>query len=185
MRLIGSISLPLIRAKFTLHPARTAWPLGSYTGMFLLLGDTPMSRRRIDPQSIRNQEHYFNRYIAMEVQKDKVRQKAYDDFFCSLDEKMSEHVLPVQQAMSCNQDGTDLEAQLAAQGILSWIDYIESPALFKALRQLTKQQQLLLTYRFHYCLSQRETANLLGCTQTSVLRCERRLIRKLKKSMKV
>ena len=144
-----------------------------------------MSKRKIKAHEIRNAERYFNRYVAMEVQKDKVRQKAYDDFFCSLDEKMSEHVLPVQQAMSCNQDGTDFEAQLVAQGILSWIDYIESPTLFHAVSQLTKQQQLLLTYRFHLCLSQRETANLLGCTQTSVLRCERRLIRKLRKSLKV
>lgn len=144
-----------------------------------------MSKRKTKAHEIRNSECYFNRYVAMEVQKDKVRQKAYDDFFCSLDEKMSEHVLPVQQAMSCNQDGTDLEAQLAAQGILSWIDYIESPALFHVISQLTKQQQLLLTYRFRFCLSQRETANLLGCTQTSVLRCERRLLQKLKKSLKV
>ena len=143
-----------------------------------------MSKRRTQAHEICNAEHYFNRYVAMEVQKDKTRQKAYDDFFCSLDEKMSEHVLPIQQAMACNQDGTDLEAQLAAQGILSWIDYIESPALFHVVNQLTEQQQLLLTYRFRFCLSQRETANLLGCTQTSVLRCERRLIRKLKKSMK-
>lgn len=144
-----------------------------------------MSKRKTKAHEIRNAERYFNRYIAMEVQKDKVRQKAYDDFFCSLDEKISEHVLSVQQAMSFNQDGTDLETQLIAQGLLSWIDYIESPALFHAVRQFTEQQQLLLTYRFYFCLSQRETANLLGCTQTSVLRCERRLIRKLKKSMKV
>lgn len=142
-----------------------------------------MSKRRTDSREIRIPEHYFNKYVAMEVQKDKVRQKAYDEFFCSLDEKISDHIFSVQQAMACNRDGTDLEAQLAAQGILSWIDYIESPMLFHALSQLTKQQQLLLAYRFHLCLSQRETANLLRCTQSTVQRCEKRLLQKLKKSL--
>lgn len=144
-----------------------------------------MTKRRTSFCEICNPERYFNRYIAMEIRKDKLRQREYDNFFCSLESKLSKHFSSTQRSLAFNSDGIDLEKQIIARDLLSWIDYIESPALFHTLSQFTKQQQLLLTYRFHLCLSQRETARLLSCTQSTVQRCEKRLIQKLKISLEV
>ena len=143
-----------------------------------------MSKRRMDSREIHIPEHYFNRYVAMEVRKNRQRQREYERFFCSLESKLSERFSSTQRSLAVNSDGTDLEAQMIARDPLAWIDYIESPTLSREMARLTRQQQLLLTCRFYLCLSQRETAKFLGCSQSTVQRCEKRLIRKLKKSLK-
>lgn len=142
-----------------------------------------MSRRKTDPRDIQNPEHYFNRYVALESRKDRIRQREYDSFFCSLDSKLSERSLSMQRYLAINDSYTDLEAQMIARNPLSWISYIESPALFQVLSGLPRQQQLLLTYRYYFCLTQRETAKLLGCSQSAVLRCEKRLLHNLKNAL--
>lgn len=144
-----------------------------------------MSRRRTDLQDIKNTEHYSKRYVALETLKERIRQKEYDSFFCSLDSKLSDHFPDIQSSLAVNSDEAKMEELLVARDPLSWIDYIEFPALHQALSGLPKQQQLLLTYRYYFCLTQCETAKLMGCNQSTVQRCEKRLIRKLKKSLEI
>jgi len=51
-----------------------------------------MSRKRTAPEDIREPEHYFNRYIAMEVRHDQVRLVGIEDREISLDERFEEVV---------------------------------------------------------------------------------------------
>lgn len=72
-----------------------------------------MSRRKTKSEDIRNPEHYFNRYIAKERLKDQERQAEYDNFFCSLDEKLSLGDGKIggrsQMLVAVNENGDDLE----------------------------------------------------------------------------
>ncbi len=57
-------------------------------------------------------------------------------------------------------------------------------ALEAALRSLTQQERALVKYRFGQELSQMETAKKLGVSQMNVSRMERRILQKLRETMK-
>lgn len=138
-----------------------------------------MSRRKTNPEEIRNPEHYFNRYIAKEILKDQKKQAEYDDFFCSLEEKL-EPDRGGQKLIVVNEDDRELEKQLAASSLLAWIDYIECPKLYYAVCQMTEIEKRLLTFRFKYGLTQRETAEIMNLSQVAVHRCEKKLLKRLR-----
>lgn len=137
-----------------------------------------MSRRKLNPEEIRNPEHYFNRYIAKEVLKDQEKQAKYDDFFCSLEEKL-EPDRDGQKLIAVNEYNHEMENQLAASSLLAWIDYIECPKLYHAICQMTEMEKRLLTFRFKYGLTQRETAKIMDLSQVAVHRCEKKLLKRL------
>jgi len=74
-----------------------------------------MSRRKTKQEEIRNPEHYFNRYMAKERLKDQEKQAAYDNFFCSLDEKLTLNDGKIggrgQMMIAVNENDDDLEVQ--------------------------------------------------------------------------
>ena len=44
-----------------------------------------MSKRKTKAEDVKNPENYFNRYIALEIQKGKVKDKKYNELFCPLE----------------------------------------------------------------------------------------------------
>ena len=146
-----------------------------------------MSRRKTKAEEIRNPEHYFNKYLAMEILKDREKEDEYYEMFDSLEEltesgKRTSHENLMLVAV--NVDNRDLEAALAASSQFAWIEMIKNPKLYKVISELSCQQKELLTYRYHLSLSQVETARILGIAQQTVSRHEERIFKKIKKFLK-
>lgn len=142
-----------------------------------------MSKRRTKAEDIKNPEHYFNRYIAMEIRHDQEVQKAYNNRFDSLDELLTggENGLSktASKLLEANSGERDLEEMLCNTSLLAWIDYIDNPRLYEGVRSLTKNQQIFITLRFRFCYTQKEIADYFQVKQQSILNQEKRIIKKL------
>ena len=144
-----------------------------------------MSRCRTKAEDIKNREHYFNRYIAMEVRHDQEEQDVYNNMFASLDELQEGGEKGLSQKackmLAAGSEENNLEEMLCSTSLLSWIDYVENPKLYEGLRSLTTEQQIFVTLRFRLCYTQDEIAAVYQIKQQNVSRREARIIKKLKK----
>lgn len=144
-----------------------------------------MSRRKTKADDIKHPEHYFNRYIAMEVRHDREAQNTYHNMFDSLDELLAGGEKGLNQTarklLETRNGERDLEDMLCSTSLLAWIDYIDNPKLHEGICSLTKDQQIFITLRFRLCYTQGEIADCLQIRQQSVLNREKKILRKLKK----
>lgn len=138
-------------------------------------------------KKILNPEHYFNRFVSLEIQRDRAKTKRYYKMFTSLDEILeggAEGISTKSQMRICtNEDGKDFEDALAECSEFGWIDQIEDARLLKAIRALTDQQRTLLSLRYASCYTQAEIAKALGLSQQAVSCYEKRILEKLKKAI--
>mgnify|MGYP001635898206 CR=1 FL=1 len=143
-----------------------------------------MSRRRTKPEEIRNPEHYFNRYIAKEVQHDEAETTAYQSIHKSFeaillgeDPEISRRKL---LRLTANEDEYQLRRH-EYRSVSDWLGDIENQDLYRALSKLNDCQQLILLYRYDYLLSQKDVAAMLHISQQAVSKQERSAINFLKK----
>lgn len=125
-----------------------------------------MSRKRTTKDSIRNPENYFNRFIALEIQREKHKQFKIHDMELSIEE----HVLDISITYQCatNKAQDDFERVTLGDERLSWIETIKDERLYNAIQQLSEQQKLILVMYFHEGLTQQEIAEFLQVTQVNV-----------------
>ena len=142
-------------------------------------GGNAMSRRKTKPEEIRNPEHYFNRYIAMEVQHDLNAEAEYHKRCASLEELLTgdgEHTSHASlMLMAVNENDELFDQYISDRSFLGWIEVIENQTLYAAIKSLSVEDQTLLTYRFKMCLSQAQTAELMQVPQTNISYRERRV----------
>lgn len=86
--------------------------------------------------------------------------------------------------LAVNESGELFDAYMAESSAESWLECISNPDLHKALKRLTEIQQNILYLRYYHMLSQRETAEMLHCTQQCVSKQELAAKRKIKKFLK-
>ena len=138
-----------------------------------------MSRRKTKPEEIRNPEHYFNRYIAMEVQHDLNTDAEYHKRCASLEELLAgdgEHTSHASlMLMAVNENDELFDQYISDRSFLGWIEVIEDQILYAAIKSLSVEDQTLLTYRFKLCLSQAQTAEFMQVLQTNISYRERRV----------
>ena len=138
-----------------------------------------MSRRKTKPEEIRNPEHYFNRYIAMEVQHDLIADAEYHKRCASLEELLTgdgEHTSHASlMLMAVNENDELFDQYISDRSFLGWIEVIENQTLYAAIKSLSVEDQTLLTYRFKMCLSQDLTAEFMQVPQTNISYRERRI----------
>ena len=147
-----------------------------------------MSRRRTKPEDITNKNHYFKRYVAKESLHDHIMQNDYESRNISLEQTLeskdrlvnSERLL----MLAVNENGELFDTYMAESSVESWLECISNPELHMALKQLTEIQQNILYLRYYHRLSQRETAEMLHCTQQCVSKQERAAKRKIKNVLK-
>lgn len=138
-----------------------------------------MSRRKTKPEDIRNPEHYFNRMIALEVQRDKEENEEYQKRFPSLEAMLeggeagpsSDTVM----LLVSNESNDEFERHMADSTFLGWIDTVKNPILHSALQSLSDDDKALITLRYKECLSVRETAKRMHISKSSVDRSEQRI----------
>ena len=147
-----------------------------------------MSRRKTKPEEIIDREHYFNRYLAKEALHEHIEQNKYESMNSSLEQMLEKdnnsNVRRKILLHATNRNGEEFEEYLSRQSCENWLECISDVQLHKALKQLTKKQQAILYYRYYYQLSQRETAEILQCTQQLVSKQEYSAKRKIKKLLK-
>ena len=138
-----------------------------------------MPRPKTHPEDIRDPEHYFNRYVAMEVKHELASNSAYykhnvswDDMFVGNGNPTSHKKL---RMLAANTTDEFFDQHISDSSLLGLIETIENPTLLSAIRNLPLDDQILLTYRFQYCLTQAQTAELLHIPQTKVSYQERRI----------
>ena len=146
-----------------------------------------MARKKRKPEEILNPEHYFNRLIAQEIKRDRIKTAQYYKFFTSLDELLdggNEGLsAKIQLQLTVNDSGRDFDDALSALSKFGWIEQIENVRIYHAVTALTDQQKTLLTLRFASGLSQAETAEVMGISQQAVSSYERRILKKIRKQL--
>ena len=147
-----------------------------------------MSRRRTRPEEIKNKNNYFKRYVAKEALHDHIMQYDYESRNVSFEQTLESKDRVVNSErllmLAVNESGELFDAFLSESSVQSWLECISDPELYKALKQLTELQQNILYLRYYHMLSQRETAEMLHCTQQCVSKQERAAKRKIKLFLK-
>ena len=138
-----------------------------------------MPRPKTRPEDIRNPENYFSRYVAKEVQHELATNSQYYDYNISLDDMLAGNGALISDKnlslLAVNTTDEFFEQHISDSSLLGWIEMIENPTLVSAIHSLPLEDQILLTYRFQYCLTQAQTAAFLHISQAKVSYQERRI----------
>ena len=149
----------------------------------------PMSKRRTKPGDILHPENYFNRYVALEIRKEKEKNQKYYDSTCSLEKKLAGEAWGAkaknQLLLAVNLDSEEFEKYIVESDDFGWIEMIENEALYAAVTQLSERDKIILTLRYQYCLSQLETAKIMGFAQSTESWRESQIIKKIKKFLEM
>lgn len=144
-----------------------------------------MSRRKTKPEEIRNPEHYFKKYIAMETKHDQQVTEDYRKLFVSMDaileggdEGISRDIL---LKLSINENGELFEETQNPKTATAWILQMQNRSLRRAMESLSAKQQEVLFIRYYQKKSQKAAADILGVSQQTVSKHEKRAINLLKK----
>lgn len=125
-----------------------------------------MSRKKTTKESIRNPEHYFNRFIALEIQRDKRKQTEISNMELSLEENSLNISITYQCATNTAHE--DFDAITLGDARLAWIETIKDERLYNAMQQLDLEQKLILVMYFHDGHTQQEIAELLQVSQVNI-----------------
>ena len=115
--------------------------------------------------------------MAKEVKKDQEIRNQYYAIFDSLDELLDthQHSSKSRLFLASNITGEDFDQLRSDAHLLAWIDMIENPTLYAAIRKLSTKDKVYLTLRYKYMLSQTEISEVLSISQASVSKKERGL----------
>ncbi len=137
-----------------------------------------MPKHRTKAEDIRNPEHYFNRYIAMEVKHDQAVQQVISKNECSFEEKCEHEDFQLRFADNLNNELLD---EALSNSEFGWIEAIENQTLYAAVISLSDEQKRLLTLLYREQLLQTEIAQILNINQSRVSRRLDTILKKIKK----
>ena len=122
---------------------------------------------------IRNELAYFYTVIKNWDLKDKVKQSEIEKHEISFEVLLNENL----------SDAFNLEQDLAEQGLLSWMDLVESDNLYAALKELSVEDQIFLSLIVKEGKTQRELAMLYNISQKNINVNLHKIISKIKETM--
>ena len=78
---------------------------------------------------------------------------------------------------------TDIDAQLAEKDLLGWIELIENPKLYRAIKKLSVEDQIFISYMFCEDKTQQKLSEVYDINQSHI--CERynKILRLIKFNM--
>ena len=118
---------------------------------------------------IRNELAYFYTVIKNWDLKDKVKQSEIKQHEISFEVLLNENL----------SDAFNLEQDLAEQGLLSWIDLVESDNLYAVLKELSVEDQVFLSLIVKEGKTQRELAKIYGVSYSTVCRRFEKIIKNI------
>lgn len=126
-----------------------------------------MVNRRND---INNEIAYFYTVIKNMDTKDKVRKSKIKEYEILVDEIIYDNFLT----------DFDMDKQTTEQNLLGWIDLIENENLHKAVKSLSNEDPIFISYIVKECLTQKELALKYGVNQASIGNKLKKILRILK-----
>ncbi len=118
---------------------------------------------------------YFYKVIKNMDLKDSKKQIKVKEFETSLDEV-------IYDKFSVN---TDLDKQLSEKTLLGWIELIENPNLYKALKGLTIEDQIFISYIIKERRTHRELSKMYNIAHQNVSKRFNKIINRLRQFMKL
>ena len=144
-----------------------------------------MTRRKTNPEEIRNPDHYFKKYISMEIHHDQSETAEYYKMFLSTDAILEGGEGGINREMmlslSTNAKGELFEKAQAPATSREWIAQMQTRSLQHAMQELSPKQQDVLFYRYYWERSQTEVSEIMDISQQSISRLERRAKEKIEK----
>ena len=121
-------------------------------------------------KSIKNELTYFYKVIKNMDIKDNIKQS-----------KINEHETPLDEILY-DQFSVDenLDKHLEEQNLLGWIELIENPKLYEAVKSLSIEDQIFISYIVKEGQNQREVARIYGINQRTVGRKLEKILNLLK-----
>lgn len=118
--------------------------------------------------NIKNEIAYFYTVIKNMDTKDGIKQS-----------KIKEHEMPIEEISYDNfSDDFDVGKQLFQTNLLGWIELVENENLHRALKSLSIEDQIFISYIVKECKTQRELAKIYGIAQKNICKKFERLIKK-------
>ena len=100
--------------------------------------------------------------------------------------KVKEHEFSLGEVIYDNcSDDFDVDKQVAEQSLLGWIELIENKNLHKAVKSLSIEDQIFISYIVKECRTQRELSNIYNIAQQNISKRFNNIIKKLRRFMKL
>ncbi len=121
-------------------------------------------------EDIKNEIAYFYKVIRHMDIKDSIRQA-----------KINEHETPLDEILY-DQFSVDenLDKHLEEQNLLGWIELIENQKLYEAVKSLSVEDQIFISYIVKEGRTQRELSRTYGVAQKNISKRFNRVIEKIK-----
>ena len=114
-----------------------------------------MKNRR---ENIKNELAYFYKVIKNMDIKDNIKQSKINECETPLDEILYDQLSV----------GENMDKHLEEQNLLGWIEIIENPKLYEAVKSLSIEDQIFISYIVKEGRTQRELAKICGINQRTV-----------------
>lgn len=122
---------------------------------------------------IKNEIAYFHKVIKNMDLKDNIKSS-----------KINEYEIPIEEVMyDAFSNEFDVDKQLFQTSLLGWIELVENENLHKALKSLSIEDQIIISYIVKECKTQQELASKYGINQSSVKNRFGKILRILKNLM--
>ena len=124
-------------------------------------------------EDIKNEIAYFYKVIRHMDIKDSIRQK-----------KINEHETPLDEILY-NQFSVDenLDKHLEEQNLLGWIELIENQKLYEAVKNLSIEDQIFISYIVKEGRTQRELSTMYKIAHQNISKKFEKIIKKLSKHL--
>lgn len=100
--------------------------------------------------------------------------------------KVKEHEFSLEEVIYDNcSDDFDVDKQVAEQSLLGWIELIENKNLHKAVKSLSIEDQIFISYIVKECRTQRELSSIYNIAQQNISKRFNNIIKKLRRFMKL
>ena len=127
-----------------------------------------MSRRR---DNIKNELAYFYKVIKNMDIKDNIKQS-----------KINEHETPLDEILYGQfSAGETMDKHLEEKTLLGWIELIENQKLYEAVKGLSIEDQIFISYIVKKGLTQQELEEIYKVSHRAIRQKYQRLIKKIKK----
>ena len=99
--------------------------------------------------------------------------------------KIQEHEVSIEDVIYDKEsENIDIEKQAFEENLLGWIELIENEKLHKAIKNLSIEDQIFISYIVRECKTQQELASKYGINQSSVRNKFNKILRILKKMLR-
>ena len=125
-------------------------------------------------RNIKSEMAYFYTVIKNMDKKDSIKSS-----------KIQEHEVSIEDVLYDKEsENADIEKQVFEENLLGWIELIENEKLHKAIKNLSIEDQIFISYIVKECKTQRELAEVYKMAQQNVSKKFSKIIEKLRKILR-